>query len=64
MTDICKGVKHMHDLGIAHRDLKVENILLSGDHFKLCDFGSSSKSTLIHKELTKLEVAKQMEHFE
>lgn len=30
---------------VLHRDLKVENILiLNQDHFKLCDFGSSSLS--------------------
>jgi serine/threonine protein kinase len=28
MRDVCLGVKHMHGKGIAHRDLKVENILL------------------------------------
>ena len=28
MLDICLGVQHMHDKGISHRDLKVENILL------------------------------------
>lgn len=32
----------MHKLGIAHRDLKVENILLNDGKFKLADFGSAS----------------------
>jgi serine/threonine protein kinase len=30
MREIVAGVRAMHQVGIAHRDLKVENILLSG----------------------------------
>ena len=30
MREIVAGVKAMHQVGIAHRDLKVENVLLSG----------------------------------
>ncbi|KAJ1899070.1 Ark- serine/threonine protein kinase, partial [Coemansia sp. IMI 209127] len=42
--DVCKAVAHMHyqDPPQLHRDLKVENILISGDSYKLCDFGSTS----------------------
>ena len=42
LIDICNGLKLMHDKGIQHRDIKVENILLNNKHFKLCDFGSAS----------------------
>src|SRR3990167_1816121 len=42
---ICVAVKELHDLGIAHLDLKLENILVEEENdelvVKLCDFGSS-----------------------
>ena len=36
----------MHKLGYAHRDLKIENILLHMKRFKICDFGACSKLTV------------------
>lgn len=39
MKNICNGLKALHDLGIMHLDLKVENVLMN-KAFKLCDFGS------------------------
>ena len=36
----------MHNKGFSHRDVKIENVLLGGKSFKLCDFGSATKSTL------------------
>ena len=42
--DCCKAVSHLHSLNppVAHRDLKVENLLFDDQHgvYKLCDFGS------------------------
>lgn len=41
---IALSLKHMHSLGIIHRDIKAENILF--DHkglVKLCDFGSATR---------------------
>lgn len=50
LKDVCRGLLHMHSQTppIAHRDIKIENILLSDKRFKLCDFGSASSETLIY----------------
>mmetsp|Transcript_3976 Transcript_3976/g.11830 ORF Transcript_3976/g.11830 Transcript_3976/m.11830 type:complete len:80 (+) Transcript_3976:407-646(+) len=33
-------VQYMHDQGVIHRDLKLENVLLNhADDCKVCDFG-------------------------
>lgn len=42
---VCKAVAHMHSQvpPIIHRDLKIENLLISGESsIKLCDFGSAT----------------------
>ena len=41
--EICSGLGYMHSKGIAHRDLKPQNILLFGRNpiSKISDFGSS-----------------------
>ncbi|XP_045160118.2 cyclin-G-associated kinase-like [Mercenaria mercenaria] len=44
----CKAVQHLHKQSppIVHRDLKVENLLISSKGFiKLCDFGSATTET-------------------
>src|SRR3990167_1318949 len=39
---ICKGIKHFHESGFAHLDIKPENILISNDgKAKVADFSSS-----------------------
>ncbi|XP_074595583.1 testis-specific serine/threonine-protein kinase 2-like [Brevipalpus obovatus] len=40
--EIASAIKHLHQLSISHRDLKLGNILLdSNDHCKVTDFGLS-----------------------
>lgn len=48
---ICQGIQVMHhmDPPLAHRDLKIENVLFDGGNFKLCDFGSVSSSSVDFK---------------
>lgn len=64
MLQICDGLGHMHSLGIAHRDLKVENILVSYDEdsmplFKIGDFGSATKDHSIdYQQAPKREIGK------
>lgn len=37
---------HYSDPPILHRDIKVENIILSNNDYKLCDFGSATTNIL------------------
>ena len=54
--EILNGVIHMHcksTPAIAHRDIKIENVLRCGNTWKLCDFGSASTETLNPKTADK-----------
>lgn len=36
------GVAYIHSTGFAHRDLKLENVLVKNGHVKIIDFGTIS----------------------
>ena len=49
---IISGIEYLHELGIAHRDLKLENILLNyKKDIKIIDFGLSNKYNKENEEL-------------
>ncbi|KAJ3735397.1 kinase-like domain-containing protein [Lentinula guzmanii] len=40
---ICEGVEYLHSLGLAHRDLKLDNCVMTTDNVvKLIDFGTAT----------------------
>ncbi|KAG7376472.1 hypothetical protein PHYBOEH_001522 [Phytophthora boehmeriae] len=49
-SQIIGGVSHLHSNGIAHRDLSLENVLLSNGTCKISDFGLSTKADRICQE--------------
>ena len=42
---LCRGLSYLHSIGIAHRDIKPQNLLVSTDThvLKICDFGSAKR---------------------
>lgn len=43
---LCLGVKFLHSLNVAHRDMSLENVLMNDDDkntIKICDFGVAGK---------------------
>ena len=40
---VASALEQMHNKGISHRDIKLENVLINKKReYKLCDFGSST----------------------
>jgi serine/threonine protein kinase len=61
--DACKGVAFMHSRHIAHRDLKLENVLETGRGVcKLCDFGSATTRTLDPRTATRKQRVDEEEY--
>ena len=51
---ICEGVEYLHSIGLAHRDLKLDNCVMTASHIvKLIDFGTATVFHYPGKKLTK-----------
>ena len=44
-TQICNAFKHLHVMGIVHRDVKPSNFLIEGDRVVVSDFGLAKTHT-------------------
>lgn len=66
MKQICSALKKMHTQSppIAHRDIKIENILLNQRQFKICDFGSCSRKHVDLRQIPKHEYAALEEEYD
>lgn len=45
MGDVANGITFLHSKGLAHRDVKLENIVVGPKHFRLIDFDFTSPLT-------------------
>lgn len=43
IKQLFSALAYLHGLGVTHRDLKLENILLLNGEVKLCDFGCARR---------------------
>jgi AP2-associated kinase len=54
----------MHEIPLAHRDIKIENILYEKGKYKLCDFGSASRERIDFINIDKNDFYKYEEFYE
>ncbi|KRX07600.1 Protein kinase-like domain [Pseudocohnilembus persalinus] len=67
ISQISMGIDQMHTVmnpSITHRDIKVDNVLIKDNVYKIVDFGSSSEQIVDLKNLDKKQKSKQQEIFD
>ncbi|MEQ1570626.1 MAG: serine/threonine-protein kinase [Myxococcota bacterium] len=54
ITQVCDGVGAAHAMGVVHRDVKPDNVLVSGDGtIRVCDFGIAQVRVMDEDPLTR-----------
>jgi AP2-associated kinase len=66
IKEISNGLYAMHSQKppIAHRDIKIENVLKFGNNFKLCDFGSASTEVMIPQNESKQSLREKFDIYD
>ena len=66
IKQICLALYDMHNMNppVAHRDIKVENVLKFGNVYKLCDFGSASSECVNPVNETKQSMRDKFDKYE
>ncbi|CEG37258.1 camk camkl protein kinase [Plasmopara halstedii] len=50
-AQIASGLNFLHAIGVAHRDLSLENVLLKDGNVRICDFGLSADANLFSTDV-------------
>jgi len=62
LTDVCRALAYAHTRGVVHRDIKPDNIMLSGGAAMVTDFGiakamSSARTAPTDEKLTRMGIS-------
>lgn len=52
LRDVCEALSYAHAQGVVHRDIKPDNVLLSGNHALVADFGiaKAARDAALHRD--------------